>query len=149
MYELSGMSELSTVNRAIGVLIGHGQHPDQAADTLRRGALRDGLEPTVYAARLLERGRADRDTNSRRQVGDALQQRGRRGTPTISSAVAPGLASQYAHSSLLPPRTPWSTRGKTNPFQAQESDRSSLSAIATPPRLRRSLESLSDHARLR
>ena len=30
--------------------------------------LRDGLEPHSYAARLLERGRADRDTNSRRQV---------------------------------------------------------------------------------
>jgi hypothetical protein len=68
MYELSGMCELSTINRAIGVLIGHGQHPDQAADTLRRGAFRDGLEPHSYAARLLERGRADRDTNSRRQV---------------------------------------------------------------------------------
>ena len=61
---VSGLSELSTINRAIGVLIGHGQHPDQAADTLRR----DGLEPHSYAARLLERGRADRDTNSRRQV---------------------------------------------------------------------------------
>ncbi len=68
MYQLSGMSELSTINRAIGVLIGHGHDPDHAADTLRRDASREGLEPHSYAARLLERGRADRDTNPRRQV---------------------------------------------------------------------------------
>jgi hypothetical protein len=57
MYELSGMSELSTVNRAIGVLIGHGQHPDHAGHTLRRRAFRQGLEPHSYAARLLRRDR--------------------------------------------------------------------------------------------
>jgi hypothetical protein len=68
LYELFGLSELSTINRAVGVLIGHGHHPDHAADTLRRDASRDGLEPHIYAARLLERGRADRDTNPRRQV---------------------------------------------------------------------------------
>jgi hypothetical protein len=68
VYELSGMSELSTINRAIGVLIGHGHHPDHAADTLRRDASREGLEPHSYAARLLERGRAERDTNPPGQV---------------------------------------------------------------------------------
>jgi len=68
VYELSGMSELSTINRAIGVLIGHGHQPDHAADTLRRGAFREGLEPHSYAARLLERGRAERDTNPPGQV---------------------------------------------------------------------------------
>jgi hypothetical protein len=66
---VSGLSELSTINRAIGVLIGHGQHPDHAVDTLRRGAFRDGLEPHSYAARLLGRGLVDRDTNPRRQCG--------------------------------------------------------------------------------
>jgi hypothetical protein len=67
---VSGLSELSTINRAIGVLIGHGQLPDHAVDTLRRGAFRDGLEPHSYAARLL-RGLVDRDTNPRRHVDDA------------------------------------------------------------------------------
>jgi len=51
------------------VLIGHGQHPDHAVDTLRRGAFRDGLEPHSFAARLLGRGLVDRDTNPRRQCG--------------------------------------------------------------------------------
>ena len=61
---VSGLSELSTINRAIGVLIGHGQHPDDAADSLRR----DGLEFDSYAARLLGRDRADRDSGRRRQA---------------------------------------------------------------------------------
>ena len=65
---VSGLSELSTINRAIGVLIGQGHHPDDAADTLRRGAFREGLEPHSYAARLLERSRAERDTNPPGQV---------------------------------------------------------------------------------
>ena len=65
---VSGLSEPSTINRAIGVLIGHGEHPDHAADTLRRDASRDGLELYSYAARLLGRDRADRDTSRRRQV---------------------------------------------------------------------------------
>jgi hypothetical protein len=65
---VSGLSELSTINRAIGVLIGHGQHPDHAVDALRRGAFRDGLEPHSYAAWLLERGRADRHTSPQRRV---------------------------------------------------------------------------------
>ena len=55
---VSGLSELSTINRAIGVLIDHGHHPDHAVDTLRCEAARDGLEPDSYAARLLGRDRA-------------------------------------------------------------------------------------------
>jgi hypothetical protein len=62
---VSGLSELSTINRAIGVLIGHGHHPDHAGDTLRHGASREGLEPHSYAARLLGRHQPDRDTGSR------------------------------------------------------------------------------------
>jgi hypothetical protein len=62
---VSGLSELSTINRAIGVLIGHGYHPDHAGDTLRRGASREGLEPHSYAARLLGRHQPDPDTGSR------------------------------------------------------------------------------------
>ena len=42
---VSGLSELSTINRAIGVLIDHGHHPDHAVETLRREASREGLEP--------------------------------------------------------------------------------------------------------
>jgi hypothetical protein len=52
---VSGLSELSTINRAIGVLIGHGHHPHHAGDTLRRDASREGLELHSYAARLLGR----------------------------------------------------------------------------------------------
>jgi hypothetical protein len=54
---VSGLSELSTINRAIGVLIGQGHHPDHAGHTLRRRAFRQGLEPQSYAARLLRRVR--------------------------------------------------------------------------------------------
>lgn len=51
----TGLAELSTVNRAVGVLIGRGQHPDEAHDTLRREASRWGLERHAYAAQLLGR----------------------------------------------------------------------------------------------
>jgi hypothetical protein len=54
---VSGLSELSAINRAIGVLIGQGHHPDHAGHTLRRRAFRQGLEPHSYAARLLRRDR--------------------------------------------------------------------------------------------
>jgi hypothetical protein len=54
---VSGLSELSTINRAIGVLIDHGHHPDQAGDTLRCDASSEGLEPNSYATRLLGRDR--------------------------------------------------------------------------------------------
>ena len=55
---VSGLSELSTINRAVGVLIGRGHHPDLAGHILRRRAFRQGLEPHRYAARLLGRDRA-------------------------------------------------------------------------------------------
>lgn len=50
---LSGLSELSIVNRAIGVLIDRGELPDRARATLAHRASRDGVETHVYAARLL------------------------------------------------------------------------------------------------
>lgn len=53
---LVGMEELSTINRAIGVLIGQGHLPDSAHRTLRRRALAAGLELHVFAAELLGRG---------------------------------------------------------------------------------------------
>ena len=65
---MSGLSELSTINRAIGVLIGHGHHPDHAGDTLRCDASSQSLEPHSYAARLLGRDQPDRDTGPRRQA---------------------------------------------------------------------------------
>jgi hypothetical protein len=58
---VSGLSELSTINRTIGVLIDHGHHPDHAGETLRGDASVEGLEPHGYAARLLGRDRARRD----------------------------------------------------------------------------------------
>lgn len=71
---VSGLSELSTINRAIGVLIGRGQHPDLASHTLRRQAIREGLEPHRYAARLLGRDRARVRSTTKRlpQPGSAL-----------------------------------------------------------------------------
>jgi hypothetical protein len=67
---VSGLSELSTINRAIGVLIDHGHHPDHAGETLRCDASIEGLEPHSYAARLLGRDRARRDAGRHRlQLG--------------------------------------------------------------------------------
>jgi len=52
---LSGLDELSTINRATGILIGQGHHSDRAGDTLRRNALHKGLRPHTHAAQLLRR----------------------------------------------------------------------------------------------
>jgi hypothetical protein len=52
---LTGLSELSAVSRAVGILIDGGDIPDDAYDTLRRGAADAGVETHVYAARLLGR----------------------------------------------------------------------------------------------
>ena len=41
------------VERAIGIMIDHGHHPDHAHATLRRQAADAGVEPHLYAARLL------------------------------------------------------------------------------------------------
>jgi hypothetical protein len=51
----TGLYELSTINRALGVLIGRGHHPDHARETLRRDASRLRLETHAYAAQLLGR----------------------------------------------------------------------------------------------
>jgi hypothetical protein len=55
VFGVPGLSELSTINRAIGLLIGHGHHPDHAGEILRCHASIEGLEPHSYAARLLGR----------------------------------------------------------------------------------------------
>jgi hypothetical protein len=57
-FSLSGLTEMSTIDRAAGVLIGQGYHPDDAHDTLRRHAARAGLEPHVWADRVLRRTQA-------------------------------------------------------------------------------------------
>ncbi len=52
---LFGLSELSTVNRALGLMIGRGHDPDHAHETLRREAMAAGVELHVFAARMLGR----------------------------------------------------------------------------------------------
>jgi hypothetical protein len=54
---LSGVTELSTIDRAVGVMIDQGHHPDDAYETLRRHAARAGMEPHTLAARLLQQTR--------------------------------------------------------------------------------------------
>jgi hypothetical protein len=51
---LSGLAGLSTINRAVGVMIAHGHHPDNAHETLRHHAAAAGLEPHAWAVRLLK-----------------------------------------------------------------------------------------------
>jgi hypothetical protein len=50
---LSGLDERSMIDRAIGVMIDQGHHPDDAQATLRRHAAAAGVEPHIHAARLL------------------------------------------------------------------------------------------------
>ncbi|HWJ52457.1 MAG TPA: hypothetical protein VNT24_03660 [Propionibacteriaceae bacterium] len=52
-FSLSGLTELSTIDRAIGVMIVQGHHPDHAHATLRRDAARAGMEPHRWAAHFL------------------------------------------------------------------------------------------------
>ena len=59
-FKLSGLTELSTIDRAVGVLIGQGHHPEHAHAALRGDAARAGLEPHDWATRLLQRTRARR-----------------------------------------------------------------------------------------
>jgi hypothetical protein len=66
---VSGLSELSTINRAIGVLIDHSHHPDQVGDTLRCDASSEGLERNSYA-RLLGSDRARPRQRSTTSGGD-------------------------------------------------------------------------------
>jgi hypothetical protein len=54
-FSLSGVAELSAINRAVGVLIDQGHHPDDAYEILRGHAARAGLDPYAWAARLLQR----------------------------------------------------------------------------------------------
>ncbi|HET9649376.1 MAG TPA: hypothetical protein VFP34_14265 [Microlunatus sp.] len=54
VLEVSGLDRQGTVSRAIGLLIDQGHDPDEALDVLARRAAATGLEPHVYAARLLE-----------------------------------------------------------------------------------------------
>jgi hypothetical protein len=52
---LTGIAELSAVNRAVGLLIGGGDRPGDAYDRLRREATEAGVEVHVYAGRMLGR----------------------------------------------------------------------------------------------
>lgn len=52
---LAGLEELSMINRAIGLLIARGHHPDEAGETLRRDAARVHIEPHHYASQILTR----------------------------------------------------------------------------------------------
>jgi hypothetical protein len=53
-FGLSGLIELSTINRAVGIMIDRGHHPDEVHATLRRLAAASGLAPHAFALRLLE-----------------------------------------------------------------------------------------------
>ena len=50
---LVGLQERSVMDRAVGVMIDQGHDPDLAHATLRRQAAVAGVEPHIYAARLL------------------------------------------------------------------------------------------------
>ncbi len=52
---LVGVAELSSINRAVGFLIGQGQLPEDAHDTIRRGAAAAEIDVHLFAARLLRR----------------------------------------------------------------------------------------------
>jgi hypothetical protein len=49
----AGLTEYATINRAVGLLIGRGQDPAHARDTLHREAATNGLALHQYAARLV------------------------------------------------------------------------------------------------
>jgi hypothetical protein len=52
---LTGLTELTVLNRAIGMLVALGHDIEQAHQLLRRDAAAAGVEPQVYAARILRR----------------------------------------------------------------------------------------------
>jgi hypothetical protein len=52
---LTGLTELTVLNRAIGMLVARGHDIEQAHQLLRRDAAAAGVEPQVYAARILRR----------------------------------------------------------------------------------------------
>jgi hypothetical protein len=49
------VAELTVLNRAIGMLMAQGHGIEQAHQVLRREAAAAGVEPHVYAARVLRR----------------------------------------------------------------------------------------------
>jgi hypothetical protein len=53
MSGLTGLAELTVLNRALGLLIQQGHDIEQAHHVLRREAAAAGVEPHVYAARIL------------------------------------------------------------------------------------------------
>jgi hypothetical protein len=52
---LTGVAELTILNRAIGMLMAQGHGIEQAHQVLRREAAAAGVEPHIYAARILRR----------------------------------------------------------------------------------------------
>jgi hypothetical protein len=52
---LTGLAELTVLNRAIGMLIQQGQDLEQAHQLLRREAKAAGVQPHIYAAQILRR----------------------------------------------------------------------------------------------
>jgi hypothetical protein len=52
---VTGLDDLATLNRAAGILIAQGQHPDTAPQALRSRAAAAGLTPLAYARQLLGR----------------------------------------------------------------------------------------------
>jgi hypothetical protein len=52
---LNGVAELTLLNRAIGMLMAQGHDIEQARQVLRRDAAAAGVEPHIYAARILRR----------------------------------------------------------------------------------------------
>jgi hypothetical protein len=52
---LTGLAELTVLNRAIGMLVSQGYGIEQAQEHLRRNAAAAGVEPHIYAAQILRR----------------------------------------------------------------------------------------------
>jgi hypothetical protein len=50
---LTGLSEMSAVDRAVGIMIERGHHPDVAYDALSEQAATAGVETYVYAVQVL------------------------------------------------------------------------------------------------
>jgi hypothetical protein len=55
MSGMVGLDDLTTVNRAVGILIDQGHHPNQAHAALVSCAAAAGVDAHIYAARLLRR----------------------------------------------------------------------------------------------
>jgi hypothetical protein len=52
---LTGLAELTVLNRAIGILVDQGHDIEQAHQLLRREAAAAGVEQHIYAAQILRR----------------------------------------------------------------------------------------------